>query len=86
LTAVIGANRGILMFVKGYSWARLRPVAAWVVDHAAAEAAMLLFALTLVSASLIATESFGFPAVYGWLVSNAQWVGLHQLLLGALTH
>ncbi|HEY1448888.1 MAG TPA: hypothetical protein VGF33_10150 [Caulobacteraceae bacterium] len=86
MTNVNGANQGILMFVNGYGWARLRPIATWVLDHAAAEAAALLFALTLVSVSLIAVQSLGFPTVYAWLVSNTQWVALHQLLLGALTH
>jgi hypothetical protein len=55
-------------------------------DHAAAEAAVLLFVMTLASVSMIAVQSFGLPTVYGWVVSNAQWVALHQLLLGAFTH
>jgi hypothetical protein len=74
------------MFVKGYSWTRLRPVATWIQDHAAVEAVTLLFVMTLVSLWAIAVQSFGFSSAYGWLVSNAQWIGLNQLLLGALVH
>jgi hypothetical protein len=42
--------------------------------------------MTLVSLWAIAVQSFGFSSAYGWLVSNAQWIGLNQLLLGALVH
>ena len=74
------------MIVKGYSWARVRPLAAWIKDHAAAEAAGLLFILTLTSLSVIAVQSLGFHAVYGWFVANTQWLILSQLLLGAFPH